>query len=274
MGADTAPAETTEGTQNESGLFDDYLQDIPEEVKPWGQQIAQKFSARVDEKLREAAEFRKSAEPILSVEGLKDLDPESLQSLVQLANMDEDSFKEWLGAAASEIGWQPELDEDSWASYGREQGWLDDDGDQGMDDDPMAEQLTALADQVKALQDEIQNGRKQQETTQAVQAAEQEMQAQLAEVQGQAGDAWNEDLKNEILTLAKVHIEEDNPIGAAWEHYAKLTGAAQGQLVDDKLANQHGASLENGNVDTSPPKLSWQNGASPKDAARARFQQG
>jgi hypothetical protein len=275
MAADTPPPEVAEQNGNGSagnGLFDDYVQGAPEELKPYATEMAKEFSKRVDGKLREAADYRKQWEPYEQVEGLRDLGPEELSGLIQLAQMDEDGFKEWLGQAAQEVGWQPELDEDAWAAYGREQGWIDDDGEGLDDDDPVMQQLSQMAETIQGLQQQLEQGQRQQQQQEGISQAEAEMQSQLEAVQQQVGDAWTPELRQEIINLARLHIDEDDPIAAGYQHYQKLTGAAQGDLVDRKLTEET-ISLNGGAVDTKPAELSWHGGASPKDAARQRFAQ-
>lgn len=276
MAADTPPAEGTEGTPQGNGLFDDYVQGAPPELRPYAEDMAKKFSGRVDEKLREAAEFRKTYEPLSGIEGLTDIDPEELSALVEFHQIagDEDSFKQWLGQAAEAVGWQPEMDEQSWAEIGRENGWIDGDYEGGEDDgevtmeDLVAKVVEQLGPQLKPMQDFV----SQQQQTQGISEAEKELAGQLSEVQQQVGDGWSDELKDELVNLARLYVEEDNPIAKAYEHYQRLTGDAQAGLVDEKLQTQTTA-LAGGATDTRPEDLSWRNGASPKDAARARFAQ-
>jgi hypothetical protein len=60
----------------------------------------------------------------------------------------------------------------------------------------------------------------------------------------------------------------------AWEKIGVANGwLDEGDQLEEKLGNGNGATLNGGRPDTNPPKLSWNGGISPRDAALARLKQ-
>lgn len=273
MADENGVVEQTEEVQGHDphGLYD--LSKTPEELRPYVTEQLQEISKNVDARFREAAEYRKKFEPLEQIEGLTDVDPEELQALLQFREIasDPESLREWLGQVAQEIGWEPEMDEDSWAKVGQENGWLDEedfedagDGQEMTMDDIVAAVKEALQPEIEPVKEHMQRQQEQQ----TVQQMEQEMRQQLDALKEQHGD-FDED---DVIGLAMRYVEDDNPIEKAFGDYQRIRGKSQSDLVDEKLADGTGQTLNNGAASTDPPRFSLGDKGL-KEAARARLSQ-
>jgi hypothetical protein len=230
-------------------------------------------------------------EPYSNIEGFSDVPPDELAELVQFRQVlaDPEALKEWVQQVSGALGVSPELDEQTWAQMGEQNGWLESDGQE-----PDGDQ-SGLLDQVKALLDErlgpVQEFVGQQEQAQQQQAQEKEQQertqqyesrySELAQQHGipvggedQESQQKAAQVQADIVALAHGHLADEDPLGKAFEQYLRMTGGAQGDLIENKLGQQPGTALNGGNPATSPEQASWNGGGpSPKDLALARMRQ-
>jgi hypothetical protein len=245
-------------------VIQQYLADVPPELHSIVEPKFREMSGNFDAKFREAADFRKQWEPYAGVEGLTELDPDSLSALVSLHQIaqDDGQFSEWLKAAAGEVGWGNIIDEETWSSLGEENGWLGGDDEEGL-----LEKIRGLiAEEVGPVKDYV--GKQQQQ--EGVGAAETQLREQLTAVAEDAGEAWSPEVEAEVKRLAFLHLDEDDPMAAAYEDLQRLQGGAQSDLLDEKLGQQNGTTLAGGRPDTSAPAHHLGD-KSLKDSARARF---
>lgn len=237
-----------------AGLYD--LASAPPEVRPFLESELKKIEGNVTRKFQEHAEFREKYGPLAEVEGLADLDPETLSSLVAFHQVTQDPelFQQWLSEVGGDAGAGGELDEDGWLEMGIEKGWFDgadvpdgDEGGDGLDADAIRQQvLEEISPQLQAFQE----WQAKQEEEEQVNEQQKALTERLEELTEQHGDALD---VAEVLHLSHGYVAQghEDPLGAAAEHYLRITGAAQGELVDEKLGVTDRV-VSGGRDDTSP----------------------
>lgn len=108
-----AGAEEPEGQgadEAAGGLFDSYLQSVPEDQRETVGTYLRDASKNVEGRLQEAAEFRKQWEPFSQIDGLSQYDPQQLSELLawhQQVTSNPDAFQQWLAQAAKDAGLTP-----------------------------------------------------------------------------------------------------------------------------------------------------------------------
>ncbi len=104
-GEGTTQPEEGQGGESQ-GFVESYLErNVPEDYRTHVEPYLRDVEKNTNERFREHADYRKQWEPYEEL-GLTEYDPESLQNLIQFAQMaaDEDQFKEWVSSAAREMG--------------------------------------------------------------------------------------------------------------------------------------------------------------------------
>jgi hypothetical protein len=282
--AAAAPGENGNGAEP-GGLYQEALQGVPQELRGYVEPVLKQWDQKVNPRLQEAAELRKQFEPLSQVEGLADIAPDNLKELVDfhqlLSNPDAASVEDrqaLVGQIAQLLGVQAggDLSEDQWVQMGTENGWFE--GEDGGNDAGGGLDENALVQKViEALRPEIEPVKQfmgKQEQSQQAEKDRAQLEARMGEVLGELGDI-DDDAKAEasraITELAWAFVEDDDPIGKAFERFKQITGRAQGDLVDRKLQQPNGA-LSGGRTSTEQPKLSWNGGGlNPKEAALERM---
>jgi hypothetical protein len=280
MGASdvTAPAENGAGGGGEetqgNGLWD--LSTVPEELRPHVEPFLKDFDRNANKKIQEQAEQLKRYQPFQEIEGLTDVPPDEMQALLELREIfsDEDTLHEWVQHISQElgIGGADLADEDSWRQAGIENGWLDDDGEGGGggEEYTMEDIIAAVKEAIAPDIEPIRQAQEQQMTQAQIQEIERELQQQMSAIEEQHG-ALSEAQKEDIISLAQNYVNEDDPIAKGFEHYQRIRGGGQSDLVDDKLSVTNGTALNGGATDTTPQKTSWIDGNDPKELAKRRM---
>ncbi len=112
MADDPQPDEGQGGT-GDTGLYDSYLQFVPEDRRNDALAALKESSSTVDARLREAAELRKTYEPYTQIQGLTDYGPEGVGQLLgwhQTVTASEDAYREFLKTESQAAGLIPEED--------------------------------------------------------------------------------------------------------------------------------------------------------------------
>lgn len=285
MGADSAPTggevQDQGGVENvgtdqsqgsvDHGLYD--LSSVPEELRPYMEEQLREVTKRVDGKFREHAEYRKRFEPFEGIEGLTDVDPEDLQGLLQFNQIlgDEDAFKSWLAAAIEETKFQQDLSEDDWAALGVENGWLEDDGALGSGDDTAGADQTQLLEQFKQLVEEQVAPLKEHLTTQQHEQVVADQRKELSDKLAALHEEHGEFDDDDVISLALRYSDQDDPIALAWDHFQRIRGNGQSDLLDEKTDQPGGSLPSGGQPDTSPKQFQSLDDPGLKEAARRRF---
>src|SRR5580692_10634926 len=99
-----------QGPDESGGLFDSYLQTVPEDGRDTVAGYLKDASKQVESRLQDAAEIQKNLGPYQQVETLAQYTPEQLNELLawhQQVTSNDDAFKSWLSNAAQEAGLTP-----------------------------------------------------------------------------------------------------------------------------------------------------------------------
>lgn len=274
-GAETA----TEAGQGEgdggNGLYQEALSTVPAELHPYVTEQFKKWDANVTPKLQEAARLKEQFGPLAQIDGLAGVDPQELQGLLELREVMQDPqqlaelIQSW-SQSLEQLG-VPTLTEEAWQGLGERNGWFDGEpaADQGTDAQTIAAQvMEQLRGELDPLKQFV--GTQQQERERV--AAQQELQQRMAALEGEHGEL-DDEARGAVIELAHAYVNDDDPLGKAFERYLQITGRVEGAAIDGKL-NQPNGALSGGRPDTSPPALSWNgNGNDPKTAALARLKQ-
>jgi hypothetical protein len=260
-----------------------YLQaaNVPAELAPLVMEALKHKDADVTRGFQEHKTFREQWEPYSKVNGLQEMSPEDLGQLVEWSQAmnDPQAFQAWWEGVGQQLGLSPELDEDAWVRMGEERGWFQDgEGEQGGEDgqgfDPS--QLQSMLDQMleQKLQP-VQQWLGSQEQNQQAEQIKTQWEQQMSSLADRHGVKLD-DARDDILHLMAGYLDDgvEDPVSKAFEHYLRISGKAQGDLIEDKL-NQPGGALNGGTADTRPEQASWNGGGgpNPRDLALARFRQ-
>lgn len=269
------------GGQGDDGGFDGLidLSSYPAELHDVARGIAKQVQGNVTKSFQEHADFRKTWEPFSQVEGLSDTDPEQLTELLQFAQIagDPGQFDQWLDQTIGLLAeQQPDRAE---ALLGRlaERGLLDGEGEGEGDEEAGGLDAASMREMFSEMLDE-RLGPVEQHITQTTQqgreaAAKQAIGEALKEVEGaHQGTKFDADAVQRLaLTFDKAE-DAKGAIEAGYKEWLRITGQAEGELIDEKLG-QPGPGPGNGRADTTPEHFSHDDPRL-KDAMRARMRAG
>lgn len=273
-----APSGGNEGGGNE--LYEPYLSDVPAEMHPLVLEPLRRQNADFTRKFQEAAQFRQRWEPYSKL-GVHDVDPQELEGLLSLRQelSTDDGAKAWLARIAQEA---PQLfGEEAWQTLGTANGWLSDEEQEGgfEDEDGPPQWFEEFRQQQEQRWSQFQG---QQEMNQQLAQQEQAVTQRLEQVEQKYAAQFPQGIPDDIhdaaidMAIGLVQTgqvqDQAEAIEPAFERIMKLRGMREGDEVEEKLA-ANGQTLNGGRPDTAPPKLSWNGGTSPKDAALARLKQ-
>ncbi len=233
--------DTADDGQGQGGLFDSYIQSVPES---WDQ--TEGFSTPrdavtnylkdaergVNSRLSDAAKLEKELGPYKDL-GLSNYEPSQLNELLQWygqVSSSEDGFQQWVAQAAQELGLTQQEAEDHVES--------------GLDQ-LTPEQLQALVQQQTApIQQQLSQFQEQQQLS----GLERQIESGLSGIEQKAGRQLTDDEKAAIVDLGEA-FDGDNWLDEGYKRYEALTGGAQASLVNGKL-NQPRGSLSAGSQET------------------------
>ncbi len=263
----TPPAAQPEGdgsaVQSQGSPWD--LNSHPEELRPYLADELKKIEGGITQRFQEAAEFRKRAEPLmplLEVDGVADIPREDMEGLVGFYQM----------AAAAGTGDEKAMSEfeDWWTNLGEELGFFAD-GDQDGAETDTDEPPEYVQELMKRLE-QLEGGVQEFQGTQREQQALAQIEGEIAEIREQNPDLpWddpNANVEDDICSLAMAYGDDPDAISKGFADYQRITGNAQGRLVD-QTERQPQSALSGGGGDTSPEDVKGFDSA--KEIARRRF---
>jgi hypothetical protein len=282
--AEAQGAEHTQPADYQQDPNGKYLQaaNVPAELAPLVMEALKHKDADVTRGFQEHKQFREQWEPFSKIQGLGDMSPEDVGQLVEWSQAmnDPQAFQAWYEGVGQQLGLSPELDEDAWVRMGEEKGWFEGGGEgegqqengQGFDPNQLQSMLDSMLEQkLQPVQQWLGSQEQNQQAEQIKTQWEQQM-SSLADQHGVKLD----DARDDILHLMAGYLDDgvDDPVSKAFEHYMRISGKAQGDLIEDKL-KQPGGALNGGTADTRPEQASWNGGGGPdpKALALARFRQ-
>lgn len=221
-GEGTAP-EGGQGTTTEEsgGLFDTYLQAVPEDAREYVTGYLKDAEKNVNSRLSEAADIQKSLGPYKDIAGdLSQYDPQQLQSLLQWhqqIGQSEETYNQWLKQAAQEAG----------LTLAEAEAALN-------EEEPTIQQIQEAAEQralatVQPFAQEFEAFKQEQ----AISSMEQHITSEFARLEAESGVKLTEDIQKAIVDLGETH-QGDDWIKVGFDRYRALAGAAQADFVADK----------------------------------------
>jgi hypothetical protein len=206
--------------ENGGGLYDQYLEDASDEVRPIAEEYLKGLSGKVDATFREAAELRKTWEPYEQV-GINNYDAQSLRQFIdwrEQVDATPEGFKEWVLEVAPQLGLtlqeQRQLEKDS--------------EDASPDVQAQIEQFAA--ERLAPLE----AWRAEQEQVRQEQTMAQDIQTRVNALKGEHGD-FDEETEKFILDLGMQDMT-DGWVEAGFKRYQQMIAAANREFVTEKVA--------------------------------------
>jgi hypothetical protein len=241
------------------GLFDSYLQTVPEDGRETVESYLKDASRNVESRLQEAADLKKTWEPYQPVQDtLRAYDPEQLQELLawhQQVTSSDEAYQRWLGNAAKEAGLTP-AEEDA-LEAAEATGEL-----------TREEIQKIIADQAEQRVAPLQERLTQFETEQAINAEEQNIRTQLEQLQAQEKIQLSESQKAMVLDLG-MNAPGENWIKEGLDRFREITTEGQRTFVEQKTS-QPSPTLTGGGAERFKPTTDWKEAS---EQARERLRQ-
>jgi hypothetical protein len=214
--------DTPQGTES-PGIFDSYLQAVPEDARETVTSYLKDAEKNVNERLAEASEIKKAWEPYQQVEALKQYPPEQLSELLawhQQVTQSDDAFQQWLANAAQEAGLTPAQEEA-----------LEDAEVQG---DLTREQVQQLIEQQAQQQVQpLEQKYNELAELRAIDTTESEIRDGFARIEKEAGKQFSDEEKTAIMDLG-IQEERDDWLDYGYDRWQKMGAMWQKAFVDDK----------------------------------------
>lgn len=214
-----SPAGDQGAEATDSGLYD--LDSVAPEIREHLEPHLKAIEANATKKFQEAAEYRKGWAPYEEL-GIKDVPPETLQQLLQFAEManDEDQFNGWLSTVATERGLIP--------------AETPDDLELGEEDLSQENVQSLIAEKVAEAIGPIQEHFQAQEKERLEAQANQEISQQLEQIRKDNPDL-PEQAEDLIVRLAYSYADDsEDPITKGFEDYKALIGQGEKSLFAEK----------------------------------------
>jgi len=258
MADDPQPPEGGQGGDGGTGLYDSYLQFVPQDQHEAALSHLKEVSQGVEAKLREAADLRTTYEPYTQ----SGYSPEELQQLVnwhQQVTASEDSYREFLKAEAQAAGLIPE------AERTPEQDKLAD-----LTPTQIEEQVQKL---IAPLQERIDNDQQARLIDQETAL----INDRFAAFEKEHNLTLTADQRKWIMAAAQAEDNDEGhmlALGHDWvtpgfDAYLQIRADAQKEFVDGK-ASQPKPAISAGGVAATPISTSW---ADVREQARERMRQ-
>jgi hypothetical protein len=225
------------------GIFDAYLQAVPEEARESVTGYLKDAEKNVNERLAEASELKKTWEPYQQVEALKSYPPEQLSELLawhQQVTASDEAFQSWLAQAAEDAGFTK-----------AEAKELEEAEETGALDQKKIEQLVAerFAQQVQPLEQRLTDWEKTQQTN----AIEAEISDDFGALEAEHKVKFSDDQKKAILDLGIEHQGEGSWVKHGFERFQKLAAESQRAFVAEKSGNPESGLSAGGQEAFKPP---------------------
>jgi hypothetical protein len=235
--SEAAQAVEDQGAENQSGndLYSGFLDGIPEGIHDQVIPALKAQDAEFTKRFQSRAEQVKPYEEL----GVFDMDPENIGaylSLDQAVNAAQEGDE---GAKQAVQEW--------WDQMGEALGFYDSDGEEGESGDEPDEDFDPydpasiqkliseqLEQSVGPIAQHIQERETQEQQQQALEAAEAAIEAQVEELKESNPNLSDDDV-DEILTMAQLFTDQDDPIGAGFEKYKALVSKGENSVFDSKV---------------------------------------
>ena len=249
-------------------LYTSFLDGVPSEIHD---QVIPALKAQDAEFTKRFQSLSERTKPFDEL-GVFDRDPEEISSYLSLADAisqaqqgseeSREALHEWWDSVGEELGFY-----DLGSDEASDDTSIDDDFDP-FNKDQLSEMLQQqVAQQIGPIADFVRQQAEAQQEQIALEEAEAEITGQIEELRGQHD--LGDEVMDEILELAEMFVESDNPIQAGFEKYQSLISKGESALFNDKI-QQPGTPEGSGPAATSEDPIT---SANVKDKVRALLDQ-
>jgi hypothetical protein len=235
-----------QGTEATGGLFDSYLQTVPEDGRDTVASYLKDASKNVESRLQEAAEIQKTLGPYKQVEALSGYEPEQLSELLawhQQVTSSEEAFQQWLTNQAREAGLTPAETQELQAAD--EGGELTREQIQQFIDQRAAEQVQPIEQRLNEWEEQRQ-----------IDTTEVEIRDELTRLESENSLELSPDQKAMVLDLGMNHEGDGSWVQAGFDRFKEITTAGQRAFVAEKVA-QPRTPVSGGGVEAFKPTTDW-----------------
>lgn len=262
-GAQDAPAES-QGGETTGGLFDTYLQQVPDDARETVTQYLKDAEKNVNQRLQDAAEankFKEQYEPYAQL-GLDQYNPEDLQQLLEWHQSiagNEDAFKQWHQQIGEELGLTPKEVDQAIADGTLEEPGVDEQVQKMLD-----ERLAPIEQSWQQQQQEQQTN----ELAATIRTTLDKLESDTPLPGDPGSDARNK-AEQRVMDLA-MKYEGDDWVQKGFAEYQEILAEAQKQFVSNSAGQP--ATPETGGHGTpgQEPATDWKTASA---QARERLQQ-
>lgn len=257
---DPVQGEQPQGADSQPGVFDSYLQSVPEDHREPVAQYLKDAERQVNSRLQEAAELRKTWQPYQDA-GVTQLPPDQAQQLLEWYGyiQQEGNYEQWLREQYEQLDQQQVREDPSLEGLSRTE-------------------VEQLAQQMAEQQ--LAPFQQQLEQMQFQQATDQEhslMQSALTDLEKEHGVKLNEEQKAVVFDLGMSAMPDEgqtlanghNWVKAGFDRFQEIASQAQRAFVDQK-AQQPPTPLQSGGVAGVQAPTDWKGAA---EMARERMRQ-
>jgi hypothetical protein len=231
---------TPQGSEG-GGLFDSYLQAVPEDGREIVANYLKDAEKNVNSRLQEAAEIQKQFGPYREVEALSQYNPQQLKDLLTWhseVTSSDDSFKDWLTKAATELGvLTPQEEEELSGELTREQ----------------IQELIQEREQaaIAPLEQRI----AEWEELRTIDTIESQIRDELSRVEADAKVQLSPEQRAMVIDLGLNH-EGDDWVQAGFKRFQEITAEGQRTFVEQKT-QQPGTPMSSGGQEAFKPTTDW-----------------
>lgn len=259
--ADEAQPDQGQGDTGSGGLFDSYLQAVPEDARDYVRGYLEDAGRNVNSRFEEAAALQKQYEPFAQIDGISQYQPDELGQLLawhQSVASSEDAYRQFIAAQAQELGLTEQQVEET--------PELTPESVQALIEEAVASRVAPAEERLQTF-----------ETQQWVENERTMIRDRMTELETEAGVQLTDEQRDRVLRLAESMVDGDNVAlvnGIDWvkpgfDEYLRIRGEGAQGLVDDKVAQPSPAVAAGGTAVHELPK-SWEDA---RERVRERLRQ-
>lgn len=230
-----------QGTPDTPGIFDSYLEKVPEDGRDTVAAYLKDASAQVNERVENANQLEKTWGPYKGVELLSQYPPETLNEILawhQQVTSSEEAMNQWVSETAQAAGFTKAEAEQIDAL--EEEGSLTKESVQQLIEERAAQQVAPLEERLQAFEKEKEIDRIEVETEAALKRVEADNKVQ-----------FSEDQKAIIFDLG-MDDKTENWLQTGYDRFKQISAAAQKEFVEGKAAQPAPAITAGGQAASKP----------------------
>lgn len=258
MPEDVQPPEG-QGDEAAGGLFDSYLQSVPEDQRATVEPFLKDASKHVDSRLQEAADIKKALGPYQGI-SLDAYTPDELSQLIawhQGVSASPDAYKQWLTQEAKEAGLTLAEAEEQ-VETAEAEGELTPERVKQLIDEQAEQRLAPVQESLEELRNE-----------RNVDKEEMFVRGELTALEAEHKVTLSEEQKEMVCDLGLNYDGDESWVKHGFDRFREITNAGQRAFVEEKAAQPTAGLQAGGNA--APPGIKTFQDA--EKAARERFAQ-